>query len=509
MPFDPNAKDLLVGVAGAGQMGRGIVQVAAVGGCRVKVCDANHDAAAKAVQFVGSMLLRAAEKGQMAATDAEAALKRIEVVPGVAYLNDCAVVIEAVSESLPVKHRLFTELEQVVGPDAVLASNTSSLSVTSIASVCKRPERVAGMHFFNPVPLMKLVEVIDGVRSDPKVVEALIGLGRRFGREPVRVSDTPGFIVNQVGRGFTVESAHIAQDGAASFATIDKILREGAGFRMGPFELLDLTALDVSQPAAELLYRQFFEEPRYRPSPLMRIRFDGGLLGRKTGRGFYEYDKDGKPVVETEPRLPAYDERWVWVSPEEPKASARVKGAVKAAGGILDENKEPHPKSLIVVTPIGEDATSAVTRQGLDAERAVAVDSIFGFLTRRTVMKTPVTKLGYAAAAIGLFNNKGGKASLIHDTAGFVCQRVVASIVNIGCAVAQSGVATPEDIDRAVVLGLGYPKGPMTWGDDVGPANIVAILEGLVRTTGDPRYRPNSWLRRRAALGVSLFTHES
>ena len=509
MTFDPNAADLTVGIAGAGLMGRGIAQVAATGGCRVKLCDLNQETAQKALQFIGAMLLRAAEKGQMAAGDAEAALKRIEIVPSFAAFADCHVVIEAVVENLTVKHRLFTELEAVVKPDAVLASNTSSLSVTSIAAVCKRPERVAGLHFFNPVPLMKLVEVIDGVRSDPKVVEALMGLGRRMGREPIRVADTPGFIVNQVGRGYTVEAAHIAAEGAASFETMDRILREGAGFRMGPFELMDLTSLDVSQPASELLYRQFFEEPRYRPTPLMRIRYEAGLFGRKTGRGFYEYDKDGRQIIEPEARLPSYDERWVWVSPEDPKASARVKGAVKAAGGILDENKQPHPKSLLIVTPIGEDATSAVARQELDPERAVAVDALFGFLTRRTIMKTPVTRLGYAAAALGLLSGKGGRASLIHDTPGFVCQRIVASIVNIACAVAQSGVATPDDIDRAVLLGLGYPKGPLTWGDSVGPHTIMQILEGLVRTTGDPRYRPSPWLRRRAALGRSLLTPES
>jgi 3-hydroxybutyryl-CoA dehydrogenase len=508
MTFDPAQKDLLVGVIGAGLMGRGITQVAVQGGCRVKLYDARTGAANEALGFVGQMFARAAEKGQIPMEAVEAIVKRIEIVQDLEAFADCPIVIEAIAENLDAKQKLFAELEAICAPDAVLASNTSTLSVTTIASACKIPERVAGMHFFNPVPLMKLVEVIDGVRTGEKVGEALGALGKRFGREPVRVADTPGFIVNQVGRGYGVEAAHIAAEGAAPFEALDRILREACGFRMGPFELMDLTALDVTQPATELLYRQFFDEPRYRPTPLMKLRLDAGLLGRKTGRGFYEYDKDGRQIVPEEGRLPHYDERWVWVSPEDQRAAIRIKSVVKASGGVLDENKEAHPKSLLVVTPVGEDATSCVVRQGLDPERSVAIDALFGLVTRRTVMRTPVTKLGYASAALGLFGGKGAKATLIHDTPGFVAQRVIACIVNIACAVAQSGVASPADIDKAVQLGLGYPKGPLAWGDEVGAGTIVQILEGIRQCTGDPRYRPSPWLRRRAQLGVSLLTAE-
>ena len=509
MTFDPNAQDLTIGIVGAGLMGRGIAQVAAQGGCRVKLFDAKPDAAKQALEFVGQILLRMAEKGALAATDAEAALRRIELVPALTSFTDCHVVIEAVAENLAVKQKLFNELELIVKPDAVLATNTSSLSVTSIAAACRNPARVAGMHFFNPVPLMKLVEVIDAVRSEASVGDALMALARRMGREPVRVSDTPGFIVNQVGRGYTIEAAHIAAEGTAPFEALDRILREGVGFRMGPFELMDLTGLDVTQPATELLYRQFFDEPRYRPTPLMKLRLDAGLLGRKTGHGFYDYDKDGKAIVEPEGRMPHYDERWVWVYPEDARVAARIKSVVKAAGGILDDNKVPHPKSLLIVMPIGEDATTCITRLGLDPERTVAIDAMFGLVSRRTVMQTPATRLGYASAALGLFSGGGAKATLIQDSPGLVAQRVVASIINIACAVAQSGVAAPEDIDKAVVLGLGYPKGPLTWGNDLGPRVVMQILNGMRDATGDPRYRPSPWLRRRAQLGLSLLTPDS
>lgn len=287
MIFDANAKDLLVGVAGAGQMGRGIVQVAAVGGCRVKVCDVSHDAASKAVQFVGSMLLRAAEKGQMAATDAEAALKRIEIVPSIAYFNDCQVVIEAVSESLPVKHRLFTELEQVVGPDTVLASNTSSLSVTSIASVCKRPERVAGMHFFNPVPRMVLCEIVRALETDDATLATIVEVAYRMKKETVIVRESPGFVTSRLNALIGNEAFCMLQEGIASARDIDRAIQLGLNHPMGPFELVDLVGLDTRLAILEYLHKSLGE--KYRPAPLLVQYVRAGRLGKKTGRGVYEY----------------------------------------------------------------------------------------------------------------------------------------------------------------------------------------------------------------------------
>ena len=497
----------IVGVVGAGTMGRGIAQVAAVGGCAVKLFDADAAAAKAAVEFIGAMLDRAVERGRMEAADAKAARGNVEIVDSVAGLAPCAVVVEAVVEDLEVKRRVFAELETVVAADAILATNTSSLSVTLIAASCRKPERIAGMHFFNPVPLMRLVEVIEGARTGPGVAETLIGLGRRMGRVPVRVGDAPGFLVNQIGRGFTIESAHVFEDGVAGWHDIDRILREGVGFRMGPFELMDLTALDTTHPATEMIYRQFYDEPRYRPSPMMSLRREAGLLGRKTGRGFYDYP-DGDPVGPEEPAAPAYDGRPVWISGAEPEAAASLRAPVLAAGGRLEEGERPSGDALVLVTPIGEDATTAAVDQGLDARRVVAVDTLFGAGRRWTLMRTPVTAPDYAAAAHGLLGGGDAPATVVNDGPGFVAQRVVSMIVNIGCAVAQARTSTPEDVDRAVTLALAYPSGPLAWGDAVGPATILRILENVFRLTGDPRYRPAPWLRRRARLGVSLLTPE-
>ena len=240
----------------------------------------------------------------MTADAVAAAMGRIEVVSDVKDFAPCDIVIEAATENLEIKKKIFAQLEEVVAEDAVIATNTSSLSVTTIASACKRPERVAGFHFFNPVPLMRLVEVIEGIRTEPWVGDALMTLGKRMTREPVRLKDAPGFLVNQVGRGYNIECAHIQHECVADYVDIDRILREGAGFRMGPFELLDLTALDVTHPATELIYNQFYQEPRYRPSSVMRARLEAGLLGRKVGRGYYSYE-GGKQAVP--PDKPAPD----------------------------------------------------------------------------------------------------------------------------------------------------------------------------------------------------------
>ncbi len=244
--------------------------------------------------------------------------------------------IEAIVEKLDVKQALFRELETVVSGRCVLASNTSSLSITAIAAGCTDPSRVVGYHFFNPVPLMKVVEVIDGLRSDREAGDALMDLARRMGHTPVRAKDMPGFIVNHAGRGMNTEGLRVAGEGVASFVDIDRIMREQAGFRLGPFELLDLTALDVSHPVMESIYHQFYEEPRFTPSPITGTRLAGGLLGRKTGEGFYRYE-DGKQQAPAEAPAPAALPSSVWVSKRYPRAYQAVVQLIGKAGVKLDE----------------------------------------------------------------------------------------------------------------------------------------------------------------------------
>src|SRR5687767_7929391 len=303
-----------IGVAGAGAMGRGIAQIAAQAGSVVRLYDTQPAAVQKAIQELGSQWDRLLEKGRMDAAAVAAAKERVRPAASLQELADCRLVVEAVVERLDVKRSLFAELEGIVAPDAVLATNTSSLSVTAIAAGLQRPQRVAGYHFFNPVPLMKVVEVIAGLKTEPSVCEGLTEYAHQMGHTPVQAQDTPGFIVNHAGRGYNTEALRIAGEGIADFATIDRILRDQVGFKLGPFELMDLTGLDVSHPVMESIYTQYYDEPRYRPSVITAQRLAAGMVGKKVGEGFYRY-VDGKAQVMPEPAAPQVDEMPpVWVS---------------------------------------------------------------------------------------------------------------------------------------------------------------------------------------------------
>jgi 3-hydroxybutyryl-CoA dehydrogenase len=505
--IDIDSADLTLGIVGTGAMGRGIAQIAAEAGLAVRLLDSRAGAASQAKDELVRTFDMLAGKGRMTAEAARAAGGRLHVIDTTEQLAGCHIVIEAIVEDLDVKKRLLAALEPVVGDDCLIASNTSSLSITAIASACSKPGRVGGFHFFNPVPLMKVVEVIDGVMTEPWVGDALTKLARRIGHRPVRATDTPGFIVNHAGRGFGTEALRILQESVAPFATVDRILREAAGFRMGPFELMDLTGVDVSHPVMESIYDQFYHEPRFRPSYLLRQRYVAGLFGRKVGRGFYEY-QSGKQVAVSEPPLPAGKPMPVWIDAAEVGWRDALCGVVQAAGWALEQGERPGAEALCLVAPLGDDATSAAQARGLDARRTVAVDMLFGLKGRRSVMTTPVTVPECLAAACTLLNADGTPVSRLRDSAGFVAQRVVAMIVNIGCDIAQQGIASPGDIDSAVQLGLGYPKGPLALGDALGPQRILAILDAMSAYTRDPRYRPSPWLIRRVRLGISLLSVE-
>jgi 3-hydroxybutyryl-CoA dehydrogenase len=509
MAFDANRADLTIGVLGSGAMGRGIVQVAAAGGINVLMMDAKPGAAAEAREFIGKMLQRAAEKGSMSKEDAAAALARIKIVEALAEFKPCHAVIEAVVENLDVKRQVFGELENIVAADCILASNTSSLSVTTIAAKLKTPQRFAGFHFFNPVPLMRLVEVIAGLQTEEWVCEALTVIGKRMTREPVRCTDAPGFLVNQVGRGFTLEASHLVYEGISTFADVDRVMRDVGGFRMGPFELMDLTGLDVTQPASKLICDQFFGEPRYRPNLIMQSRYEAGVLGRKTKNGFYKYDAEMKPTVPPEAPAPSARPDSVWVSKADAKGHGVLSELLGKLGANIESGAKPSAKALCLVTPVGDDATSCAVEQVLDPKRTVAVDTLFPMVKRRTIMTTSVTDAAFRDAAHGLLASDGVPVTVCHDSPGFIAQRIVAMIVNIGCSIAQSRTAAAADVDKAVTLGLNYPNGPFRFADTLGVDRVHQVLSAMYRIYGDPRYRPNIWLTRRAKLGVSALTPEA
>jgi 3-hydroxybutyryl-CoA dehydrogenase len=414
-------------------------------------------------------------------------------------------VIEAVVERLDVKQSLLGELEALVNPAAVLATNTSSLSVTAIASALKRPEQFAGFHFFNPVPLMKVVEVIAGLKTSPSVCSDLATFAQQMGHQAVMAQDTPGFIVNHAGRAYGTEALRIASEGITDFATIDRILRDQVGFKLGPFELLDLTALDVSHPVMEAIYKQYYEEPRYRPSVITAQRLAGGVIGKKVGEGFYKY-LNGVVQVTPEPVTPVVtDMPPVWVSTRAVRR-AELLQLLKNLGAKIETGASPSAQALSIVAPLGFDVTTVAIIERLDPARTIGIDMLIDDqLTKRRVIATnPATRADMRDAAHALFARDGKPVSVIRDSGGFVTQRVVAHIVNIACDICQQGICTPQDLETAVTLGLGYPMGPLMMGNKFGPTEILEVLFNVQTVYGDPRYRPSPWLRRRGALGLSL-----
>ena len=514
-------------IIGTGIMGMGIAQIAAQAGIQVLLFDAKAGAAEQGRQSLQAMLEKLAAKGKFTDEQLQSTLSNLTVIEDIAKIADVDVVIEAIIENLDIKKQLFKQLESLVPAETILATNTSSLAVTAIASDCEHPERVAGFHFFNPVPLMKIVEVIPGISTKPSVVETLTTLAKRMGHLGVVAKDTPGFIVNHGGRAFGTEALKILGEGVASFEDIDRILREGAGFRMGPFELLDLTGIDVSHPVMESIYNQYYFEPRYRPHPLTRQMLIGKKLGRKVGEGFYQYTDGQKLTADTSKQLPYKTDfntsnLSVWIGADLATDKQQLIDHLNANGITIDDNDQPNSDSLILLAIYGEDTTNAAIRYQVNPKQAVAIDMLTDLSKHRTLMPSIVTEDNFVVQAYALFgrNNKFGKSSdqdsnvavvatLIAESTGFVAQRVVAMVINLGCDIAMQGIATPKDIDNAVKLGLGYPYGPISWGDELGAERILLILERIYGLTGDPRYRPSPWLQRRAKLGISLFTQQN
>ena len=504
MSLDINRPDLTVGVVGTGAMGRGIAQVTAQGGIKAIMFDAAPGGAAKAKAGIVETLKGLAAKGRLTDADVAKAEANLGVADRIEDLKACHIVVEAVFENLEVKQKLFGELEAVIAPEAILASNTSSIRIASIARSLKHRDRVCGMHYFNPVPLMKLVEVIRAADTAQWVVDAMVALGKRQTRVPVVVGDTPGFLVNLGGTAIGTEGLRIYQEGRASVSQVDAVMRDSCGFRMGPFELMDLTGLDVNFPARKIIYEGFFHDRRMTPSPYHESLFAAGKLGRKTGGGWYAYDaKGGKvdPGADYLPSVPPATKAVVMDSHNEKLVQLVVASGAETLA--VDDGKSP-----ILVAPVGKDATTEAIERGLDPKRTVAVDVTGDTAKRITIMTPPGADAAVRDAAAAMFAKSGTKVTLIKDSPGFIAQRMCAMIANLGCEMAMIGIASAADVDTAMTLGLNYPRGPLALADWMGVKDCHEILVQIQAITGDDRYRPSQWLRRRAMLGMSATTAE-
>ncbi|NUR25006.1 MAG: 3-hydroxyacyl-CoA dehydrogenase [Catenulispora sp.] len=458
------AQPSLVGVIGGGTMGAGIAQLAVQAGHAVAVYDALDGAAARAVAGIGKRLDSLAAKGRIEPEDAEAAKGRLAAVGSLTALKDAVLVVEAVIEDLGVKQKLFAELEDIVSRDCSLATNTSSLSVSAIAGGLRDPWRLVGMHFFNPAPLMPLVEIIEGVATEPACSDIVRGHAEAWGKTTVRCRSTPGFIVNRVARPYYAEALRAYEEQAADFATIDAVLRESGGFKMGPFELMDMIGLDVNLAVSTSVWEATGYDPRYAPAWTQKEHVAAKRLGRKSGRGFYDYGENAaKPV-------PSY----------EPERTDREPGPLGA--GVFH-----------LYRCDGRTATSY-------GDGRILMDLALDQDGAGTIAITPAADTPDAAVAdaIAFLHGEGKKVVVLEDVPGMIVTRTVARLVNEAVDAMYRGDADEDDIDTAMKLGVNYPRGPLEWGADLGFAWVCDVLDNLEAEYRDGRYRASPLLRKLA-----------
>jgi len=514
---------MIVGVLGAGTMGAGIAQLAAASGARTLVHDPDADALERGLERARKRL------------DDEAS---VEPAAELSALADADIVIEAAPESLELKRELFTSVAQVVREDCVLASNTSSLSVTEIAAGVPGPERVVGMHFFNPAPVMKLVEVVAGEHTAEAALETTRELGRAMGKHVIDAADVPGFLVNRCYRPFSLEALRLVEEGLASPEQVDRVCRLGGGFRMGPFELMDLVGIDVGFEIAKSFYEQSFGEPRWRPSTLAARKVASGHHGRKTGRGWYAYPEDGEhrppdpdppeaggeglvviggwTALAEDLREAAEAAGWRVADPEE-AAGEGVPALVVDCGG-LDMEAVDGPEEGVLEGDEAADAPRAPLQGGpqvilceegplaeLDPEGAAAgffAAAPLGGLVELT--RSPTTSDAAARAAEAFFSSLCRHVEWVGDAPGLVLGRIVCQLVNEACFALGGGVGAAEDIDAGMVLGLNHPRGPLEWGDAIGASSVLGVLAALYDEYREERYRPAPALMRAVRTGTPL-----
>jgi 3-hydroxybutyryl-CoA dehydrogenase len=473
-----------IGVVGAGTMGAGIAQLACLGGFETRLHDPVAEALESAPGRLRSALEKGAARGRWSPEEADAALGRLQPIREPPGLAGCELVIEAAPEEVALKRELFGRLAEICGPETILATNTSSLSVTEIAAGVPGPERVVGMHFFNPPALMRLVEVVAGDESAELALAQTAEVARRMGRTPVRAADQIGFVGNRCARPYSLEGLRLLGSRVADHEQIDRICRLGGGFRMGPFELTDLVGVDVNLDVATSFWEQSFHEPRWQPHPIQARMVASGRLGRKAGRGYYDYSAQSHRPDDP-PRPEAAERAGPGLDPDAEAVDGPGFRALRLERG-----------SLSALAP-GADAIGFLALPDLDSAPLVE-------LTRSEATTAPT-----AEAAGAFFTSLGKHVEWVGDAPGLVLGRIVAQLVNEAHFALGAGVASAADIDTAMRLGFNYPRGPFEWCEAIGASRVLAILDGLHAELGEERYRAAPSLRRAAASpGVGpLYRH--
>ncbi|MFJ9849276.1 3-hydroxyacyl-CoA dehydrogenase [Streptomyces sp. NPDC101150] len=492
-----------VAVVGTGTMGQGIAQVALVAGHRVRLYDAAPERARQAAEAIGRRLDRLAEKGRIAPQERDAARARLSPAASLAELADAALVVEAILEQLPAKQKLFTALEDIVAADCLLATNTSSLSVTAVAGPLRHPGRVVGLHFFNPAPLLPLVEVISGFATDETAATTAYDTAAAWGKTPVRCADTPGFIVNRIARPFYAEALRVYEERVADPATIDAVLRDGSGFRMGPFELTDLIGQDVNEAVTHSVWTSFFQDPKFAPSLAQRRLVEAGLHGRKSGRGWFDYAEGAqRPAPHTAAPCPAPEA--VGLHGQLAGPAAVLPELIEEAGIKITQNRAAGESEGFLRLPGGARLALTDGRPAMSAAhgRCIRFDLSLDYraATRIALAAHQGTAETDLTEAVGLFQALGKEVSVIEDVPGMIVARTIAMIVDFAVDAAARKVATPDDIDTAMRLGVNYPGGPMEWAERLGARWVWDLLDAMYHHNAGGRYAPSWALRRRADL---------
>jgi 3-hydroxybutyryl-CoA dehydrogenase len=528
-PLEGTRPAAVIGVLGAGTMGAGIAQLATRSGARTLLFDPLAEALVGGQERIADGLRREAAKGRLSEEEARAALDRVQAVGELGALADCELVIEAAPERLELKHELLVQLSGIVSEDCVLASNTSSLLVTAIATAATHPERVVGMHFFNPAPVMRLLEVVAGQQSSERALAIAEATGEAMQKTVIRATDGPGFLVNRCNRPFGLEALRLLGERIAPLESIDRVCRMQGGFRMGPFELMDLVGVDTGFQISKSFFEQSFGEPRWRPSPITARYVAAGLHGRKTGRGYYVYsgDEPHRPPDPEPPQsgAPAGGEGVVVISgtgvvADELRAAAEaagyeVRGPHQPTGGVLpalvvdcerrpDDDaaaparaNEPQGGAQLVLCAHGSLST-------LDpAGSAVGFHVLPPFAQARLVELTRGEGSSPLAAqrAERFFAALGKHVEWVGDAPGLVLGRIVCQLINECAFALGEGVGGARDIDAGMVLGLSHPRGPLEWADLAGLDHVMAVLTALCQEYREERYRPAPVLRRLVAAG--------
>ena len=513
-----------LGVAGAGAMGSGIALAALLTDLPVVLYEVAPPVLERAREYIETHLNRKRKAINF---------KYLTPTSHLEDLAGCPVVIEAIPEDLGLKRELFTRLDGICPPPAILATNTSTLPVTAIAAAVGMPERVAGMHFFNPAPVLPLVEIVRGARSSERTIQALVRLAEHLGKTPVIARDTPGFIVNRVARPFYGEALRLLGEGAATHEQIDQIVREGGGFRMGPFELMDLIGIDVNFTATQSIYEQTFHEARYRPHLIQAQMVAQQAFGRKSGRGFYNYGEEqpGTRQGSLAASNPSLSAGPVLLQPGNwaPGLDLLLREAGCDPQAVREAGGKAHPRAAFIAAGRAENLQASIAEldswlptdipllcQCVDVtlaeiagwvehpNRLVGFDGLFlasGAVA--TLAAGPGLDASFRPVVEQLFRSLHREVVWIEDSPALVLPRIVCALVNEAAFAAGEGIADAETIDLAMQLGTNYPKGPLGWGKELGYPQVLSVLAHLQSEFGEERYRPAPLLRRWARLGNS------